>query len=116
MITPEALAAHATKLGWTKGVTYGQLSDVWNNPAVPYKLIIPRTDKISDYRRVVRDLVRDFTRGTGLTESQVKRELGWRDPRVDVLQDQVHEHCGVGLKDEAALAVLDAIDAAGERS
>lgn len=78
-ISPAALAAYARRLGWRKMEPYGDTSDVYVHDAKP-EILIPRTQRLADYARVVAALIEAFADETGHDVLSVHRMLAATDP------------------------------------
>ena len=73
-ISPDALSAFARASGWDKVDTYGDYSDIYVSEDLP-EIIIPRTQIIDDYSRVVAQLIDIFSRTSGEDKLLLYRKL-----------------------------------------
>ncbi len=73
-IQPEALTAFARRTGFNRTGPYGDHAWIYEGPNLP-EIIIPTTNRIGDYNRVVAQLLSRFARASGLSESETRRQL-----------------------------------------
>ncbi len=80
-VSPVALSAYARVAGWVKTETYGDHSDVYAGAGLP-EIILPRTQRISDYADVVLQLVGIFAEVAEMDEISLYRDLATADRDV----------------------------------
>ncbi len=73
-ISPSALSAYALAAGWSKIETFGEHSNVFAHESFP-EVILPRTQELGDYARVVSKLIEIFASAAALDELSLYREL-----------------------------------------
>lgn len=77
-ITPMALSAYALQMGWRKGEPFGDYSDVYAGDHLP-EIILPRTQRVGDYARVVARLINIFADADERDELSLYRDLATAD-------------------------------------
>ncbi len=80
-VSPAALSAYARAAGWRKTDDYGEHSDVYAAEERP-EVIIPRTQRLGDYARVVSRLIDIFARAAETDELALYRDLVTADRDV----------------------------------
>ncbi|WP_295405705.1 hypothetical protein [uncultured Thiocystis sp.] len=117
-ITPAALAAYARGEGWAHIEAYGRHSDVYAHPKRP-ELVIPRTESLADYPRVVAELIGILAETSGRDELALYRDLIGADrdvvrvrARASADDGSVSLAAGVGLVENAREMLLAAACAA----
>ena len=80
-VSPAALSAYARSAGWRKAESYGEHSDVYTADDRP-EVILPRTERLGDYSRVVSQLIRIFAKVAEREELALYRELATADRDV----------------------------------
>lgn len=80
-VSPSALSAYARAVGWTKGDTYGDHSDVYAAEGLP-EIILPRTQRLGDYANVVSQLIEIFAKAAETDELSLYRDLVTADRDV----------------------------------
>ena len=80
-ISPTALSAYARSTGWQKVGSYGEHSDIYNSEDLP-EIILPRTQRLGDYTRVVAQLIEIFARAAEVDEISLYRDLAIADRDV----------------------------------
>lgn len=73
-VPPSALLAYALASGWAVAETFGKHSQIYAKPGHP-ELIIPRTDKISDYASVVRSIINTISNLENRDQISIYRDL-----------------------------------------
>jgi hypothetical protein len=117
-ITPAALVAYARGEGWQPIEAYGPHSDVYAQANRP-ELVIPRTDHLADYPRVVAELIGILAATGGRDELALYHDLLGADrdvvrvrARVGADDGSVNLAAGVGLFESARDMLLAAACAA----
>ena len=80
-ISPTALSAYARSTGWQKVGSYGEHSDIYDSEDLP-EIILPRTQRLGDYARVVAQLIEIFARTAEVDEISLYRDLSIADRDV----------------------------------
>ncbi len=80
-ISPTALSAYARSTGWQKVGSYGEHSDIYDSEDLP-EIILPRTQRLGDYARVVAQLIEIFARTAEVDEISLYRDLAIADRDV----------------------------------
>lgn len=97
-ITPAALGAYARGEGWERAEAYGNHSDVYAAEGLP-ELVIPRTDRLADYARVVSELLAIFADAGDRDTLALYRDLIGADRDVVRVRAQGAEEDGsVGIE------------------
>ena len=103
-VSPAALSAYARTAGWTKIESYGEHSDVYAAERMP-EVILPRTQRLGDYARIVSQLIEIFAKIAERDELSLYRDLVTADR--DVVRVRVTE------SDDGSLTVDHAVDLVG---
>ena len=103
-VSPAALSAYARAAGWRKVESYGDHSDVYTADERP-EVIVPRTERLGDYPRVVSQLIEIFAKVARRDELALYRDLVTADR--DVVRVRVAE------SDDGSLTVNDGIELIG---
>lgn len=98
-ITPAALVAYARGEGWQHIEAYGQHSDVYAQTNRP-ELVIPRTDHLADYPRVVAEIITILAEISGRDELALYYDLLGADR--DVVRVRAHSNTDDGSVSLAA--------------
>ena len=80
-LSPAALSAYARTSGWEKGERFGDHSDVYFKDD-RLEVIIPRTERLGDYARIVAQIIRIFAEASGRDELSLYRALVTSDRDV----------------------------------
>ena len=80
-ISPAALAAYVRGEGWAKSDEYGQHADIYVGDDRP-ELVLPRTDRLTDYVAVVSRLIGILCEANGQDELALYRDLIGADQDV----------------------------------
>ncbi len=100
-VSPAALSAYARSAGWRKTESYGEHSDVYTADDKP-EVILPRTERLGDYSRIVSQLIGIFARVAEREELALYRELATADR--DVVRVQAAE------SDDGSVTLNDGVD------
>lgn len=73
-VSPEALLAYASSVGWARVEAYGDYSDIYFADGLP-EIVLPRTQDISDYAEVVSQLIQIFAHVADMDELSIYRDL-----------------------------------------
>ena len=73
-VSPLALSAYARSAGWSKTDEFGEYSDVYEGHQLP-EIIVPRTQRLGDYTRVVARLIAIFAQSAELEEVELYNDL-----------------------------------------
>ena len=103
-VSPAALSAYARAAGWRKAESYGEHADVYAARGKP-EVILPRTERLGDYPRVVSQVLGIFARVAQRDELALYRELVTADR--DVIRVRVTEG------DDGSLTVNDGMELIG---
>ena len=103
-VSPDALAAYARTSGWTRVESYGRHSDVYAAEQLP-ELVLPRTQRLGDYARVVSQLIEIFARVAERDELSLYNDL------VTANRDVVRVQ--VGESDDGSLSINSGVDLMG---
>ena len=101
-ISPAALSGYVRSLNWARAQPYRDVSDVYVGEGLP-EIIVPRTQRISDYGLVLSRLIDVFSKVAELEPQAVYRDLVNADRDVirvrvpDVDEESVLVEEGVGL-------------------
>ena len=90
-VSPAELSAYARTEGWVFAETYGDHSDVYTRDGHP-EIIVPRTQRLGDYARVVSQLIDIFTAAAEVDQISLFRDLLTADR--DVIRVRVGEGGG----------------------
>ena len=80
-VSPSALSAYARAVGWVKGDSYGDHSDIYSSRELP-EVILPRTTFLGDYTHIVSQLIEIFARVAETDELSLYRDLVTADRDV----------------------------------
>ena len=80
-VSPTALSAYARSTGWQRVGSYGEHSDIYDSEGLP-EIILPRTQRLGDYTRVVAQLIEIFARVAEIDEISLYRDLAIADRDV----------------------------------
>jgi len=103
-VSPAALSAYARTVGWTRIESYGEHSDVYAAERMP-EVILPRTQRLGDYARIVSQLIEIFAKIAERDELSLYRDLVTADR--DVVRVRITE------SDDGSLTVDQAVDLVG---
>ena len=103
-VSPTALSAYARSAGWRRVESFGAHSDVYAGDDKP-EVIVPRTDRLGDYARVVAQLIKTFSEVAAWDQLSIYRTL------VTVDRDVVRVRVTEG--DDGSLSVNDGVDLIG---
>ena len=101
-ISPLALAAYARGGGWTKTEPYGDRADIYVGDGCP-EIVLPRTDRLTDYASVVSRLIGIFGEVAEQDELAVYRDL------VDSEHDVVRVRA-VRTEDDGSIALDEGVE------
>lgn len=87
-VSPAELSAYARTEGWVSAETYGDHSDVYTRDGHP-EIIVPRTQRLGDYARVVAQLIDIFAAAAEVDQVSLFRDLITADR--DVIRVRVGE-------------------------
>lgn len=73
-VSPAELSAYARTEGWVSAETYGDHSDVYTRDGHP-EIIVPRTQRLGDYARVVAQLIDIFAAAAEVDQVSLFRDL-----------------------------------------
>ena len=73
-VSPLALSAYARVAGWSRSDAFGDYSDVYSGSSLP-EIIIPRTQRLGDYARVVARLISIFAQVAEVDEATLYNDL-----------------------------------------
>ena len=97
-VSPAALSAYAHTEGWIKGEPYGDYSDVYFKEG-KREIIVPRTQRIGDYARVMAQLIDIFAQDAEIDELSIYRDLVTSD------RDVIRVRADAGANGDVALDV-----------
>ena len=80
-ISPAALSAYARAAGWRRTDSYGNSSDVYVSDHWP-EIILPRTQRLGDYAKVVSQLIEIFADAADTDDLSLYRDLVTADRDV----------------------------------
>ena len=92
-VSPTALSAYARSAGWTKVGKYGDYSDIYAAEKLP-EIILPRTQRLGDYDKVVSRLIQVFANAAEMDELSLYRDLVIADR--DVIRVRAMDNNGSG--------------------
>ena len=92
-VQPAALAVYAQSMGWKQSKPYRDHSDIYEADGRP-EIILPRTPRLTDYARVVAQLIDVFASEADIDQLSVYREIVVSNR--DVIQVRVADESGGG--------------------
>ena len=102
-VSPVAISAYARGEGWTRLEPYGDHSDVYAADGLP-EIIIPRTQRLGDYARVVATLIEIFANASERDELSIYRDLLTADR--DVIRVRASESADGSLSVNQGVALI----------
>ncbi len=103
-ISPAALSAYARAEGWEKAGTYRDTADVYRTEGKP-DIIVPRTQEIDDYFRVVSQLLGIFAKVAERDLESIYRDLTAADRDVIRIRAVDYDNGSLPIDDGIALVV-----------
>jgi len=97
-VSPAALSAYARAAGWSKTGSYGDHSDVYGDEGKP-EIILPRTQRLSDYASVVSQLIEIFAEISDIDQFALYRNLVTADRDVINVRVKGADDGTVNVKD-----------------
>ena len=102
-VSPSALSAYARGEGWTRLESYGDYSDVYVADGLP-EIILPKTQRLGDYARVVAILIEIFASASERDELSIYRDLLVADR--DVIRVRASESADGSLSVNQGVALV----------